>query len=103
MTLDMMVQSFIGTHAKAEKERRKKLQHQAAIVRRMAAIRKLQRTPDWAQNIQDILDAGVESVGLSMAVGKSKSWADNYIRSSTKKMDYSVGTALLAIHREYVK
>jgi len=98
-----LVASFLDAGKQREKERRKKLKDQAAILAKMNAIYKSRREPDWAQIITEILDAGVESVGLAMALGKSKSWADNYVRSGTKKMDYKVGVALLAIHKEMVK
>lgn len=103
MSLNMIVTSFLQQSAIEKRKKTKRLNNQAAIIANMNAICKSQEIPNWDQVIQDILDSGVESAKLSMALGKSKSWADQYLRNSTKKMDYKIGAALLEVHKEYVK
>lgn len=103
MTLNMLVTSFLQQSSIEKRKKTRRLTNQAAILANVNSICKAQKVPNWDQVIQDILDAGVESAGLSMALGKSKSWADKYLRNSTKKMDYKIGAALLEVHKEYVK
>lgn len=103
MTLEKLVNTLIETSEKQEKPRKKKLGNQRRILAHMASIYDKQNQPDWVKIITEIRDAGIESVSLSIAVGKSKSWADVYCRKQTAKMEYQVGNALLKIHKEYVK
>lgn len=103
MSLNMLVTSFLQQSAIEKRKKTKRLNNQAAIIANVNAICRAEKVPNWDQIIQDILDAGVDSSGLSMALGKSKSWADQYLRNSTKKMDYKIGATLLKVHKEYVK
>jgi hypothetical protein len=103
MTLENLITTFIGTAEKQERQRKKKLGNQRRILTHMASIYDKQSQPDWIKIITEIRDAGIESVSLSIALGKSKSWADIYCRNKTAKMEYKVGNALIKIHKEYVK
>lgn len=103
MKLEHLVTTLIGTAEKQERQRKKKLGNQRRILAHMASIYDKQNNPDWVKIITEIIDAGIEGVSLSIALGKSKSWADVYCRKQTVKMDYQVGNALLKIHKEYVK
>lgn len=103
MALNEVVASFLEAGKQREKERRKRVRGQAALLAKMNGIYSRHIEPDWSSIIEEILNTGIPSVGLSISVGKCKSWADNYMRSNTSKMDYKIGVALLAIHRKFVK
>lgn len=102
MTLENLVNNMLKIEP-PKKERRKMLPNQRRVVNHMAAIYDKQKLPDWNNIIKEILDVGIQSAGLSIALGKSKSWADCYVKNNTQKMEYAVGNALLKIHKEYVK